>query len=455
MGKTEAAPLTFGQIVWKGLSVIASLRLTVTLFWLAFILVFLGTVAMKDEGIWTIVTKCFRTHVAWIPYQTFVRFGQVFFGIWQGVNWAGSFPYPGGWTLGALLMTNLLAAHFVRFRVTYPKTLPSFASAWLQGQPSPLARLGTHVTVFLWANAKRSGIILLHAGVIVMFVGEWLTGTFAVEGHMAIEEGRSSNYLVHNRFTEFAVVDPSDPKEEQVVVVPERFLKRGGTVRHESLPFDIEVKKYMVNSEIIRVERDKVRLPNPATDGAGLEWIAREQPEISGVATNEGVDVPSIYATLKHKKDGTVLGTYLFSLNLELHQQPPQLVTVDGKTYETALRFKRTYKPYTVYLKEFRFDRYEGTETPKNFSSLVRLVDHERNETREDVLIRMNDPMWHRNETFFQASFDKKTEKATVLQVVENPGWLMPYLSCGMVAGGMLIHFGIGLFGFLRLRFAL
>jgi len=38
-----------------------------------------------------------------------------------------------------------------------------------------------------------------------------------------------------------------------------------------------------------------------------------------------------------------------------------QRVTVGGKTYDVSLRFKRTYKPYTVHLIEFRHDLYEGT----------------------------------------------------------------------------------------------
>ena len=36
----------------------------------------------------------------------------------------------------------------------------------------------------------------------------------------------------------------------------------------------------------------------------------------------------------------------------------------------------------------------------------------------------------------------------TGLQVVKNPGWLLPYFSCFFVALGMLIHFGIHLVGF-------
>src|SRR5262249_9787913 len=65
---------------WKALMALASLRLTVVLFALAFVLVFLGTLAQVDEGIFTVLHKYFRTGIAWIPLQALHRFGEVFFG---------------------------------------------------------------------------------------------------------------------------------------------------------------------------------------------------------------------------------------------------------------------------------------------------------------------------------------------------------------------------------------
>jgi hypothetical protein len=29
----------------------------------------------------------------------------------------------------------------------------------------------------------------------------------------------------------------------------------------------------------------------------------------------------------------------------------------------------------------------------------------------------------------------------SILQVVENPGWLLPYLSCLLVGAGLIVHF--------------
>src|SRR5437763_7124226 len=59
---------------------LASLRLTVLLFSLSLLLVFFGTVAQIDAGVWTVVKDYFRSFFVLIPLQLLVQFGQVFFG---------------------------------------------------------------------------------------------------------------------------------------------------------------------------------------------------------------------------------------------------------------------------------------------------------------------------------------------------------------------------------------
>ncbi|HMB95223.1 MAG TPA: cytochrome c biogenesis protein CcsA, partial [Tepidisphaeraceae bacterium] len=144
--------------------------------------------------------------------------------------------------------------------------------------------------------------------------------------------------------------------------------------------------------------------------------------------------------------NGQSLGTYLVSLFFE----QPQVVEVDGKTYWLQLRFRREYKPYTVQLLNFSHDRYLGTDVPKNFASDIRLIDPSRNVDRQ-VKIWMNHPLRYAGETFYQASF-KPGDRTTILQVVHNPGWLIPYISCVMVGLGLLVHFGMHLIGFLGRR---
>src|SRR5206468_11477101 len=91
-----------------------------------------------------------------------------------------------------------------------------------------------------------------------------------------------------------------------------------------------------------------------------------------------------------------------------------------------------------------------GTDIPKNFSSLVHLVNPARGEDR-DVLIFMNQPLRYDGKAFYQASFGKG-DTLSILQVVENPGWLLPYISCVLVAAGLILHFALVLGRSLRRR---
>ena len=395
----------------QALKGLASLRLTVVLFVLSLLLVFFGTLAQIDQGNWTVVTEYFRSfNVVWIRWQLLVQFGQVFFGLSKTMVVPGAFPFPGGLMLGSALLLNLLAAHLVRFKVSW----------------------------------KRSGILLIHAGLIVMLVGEFVTGVAAIEGSMVIEEGSTVNYVDHSRFFELAVVRPSDEEKgkDAVTVVPDSFLRGKKLVSHDELPFDIQPVKYMANSAIRNLKPDEA--PTPATKGAGLVHAAVELREGSGVDSDQKVDMASCYLQLLDKK-GQDLGTYLFSLDLT-----PQTIEIAGKKYDVSLRFKRTYKPYSIHLIDFSFDRYMGTSTAKNYSSLVRVLDEERDEDRQ-VLIRMNQPLRYREDALYQQSF-LKNEQGTILQVVQNPAWLMPYISCGIVSLGMFVHFGMSLSTFLQRR---
>lgn len=133
------------------------------------------------------------------------------------------------------------------------------------------------------------------------------------------------------------------------------------------------------------------------------------------------------------------------------HLGRPLALTVGGKELQLVMRPERYYKPYHLHLIDFRFDRYAGTDKPKNFSSRVRLERPDTGENRE-VTIRMNEPLRYDGKTFFQASYDKATEQSTILQVVDNPGWLTPYFACVLVAVGMIWQFLVHLIGFAAKR---
>src|SRR6478609_5827636 len=83
-------------ILWKAVKTLASLRLTVVLFALSMVLVFYGTLAQIDKGIWTVVDEYFRSWMVWIPFQLTAEFGKKFFDLPPDARIPGSFPFPGG-----------------------------------------------------------------------------------------------------------------------------------------------------------------------------------------------------------------------------------------------------------------------------------------------------------------------------------------------------------------------
>ena len=413
--ETKPRPSRKEGPLWRLLRVVASLRITVVLFVLSLLLVFWGTFAQVDAGIWTVVERYFRSYtfvlipmrvflLTTVSTETLARLGLDF-----------SIPFPGGWLIGGIMMVNLLAAHIVHFKLSW----------------------------------KRSGVLLLHAGIIIMMLSELITGIYAVEGHMTIRTGSSSNYIEHSQHPEIAIFSRSaDPKKDDVVVIPKRLLVKDKKIENSALPFDVEIVEYMNNASVVEI-LDKKWL-NPANKGEGLTLQTIERPEVSGTDPEQKIDLPAAYVRFKQKKTGVELGTYL--LSLAIYDQ--QKLEVDGKTYHLLLRFKRTYQPYTIHLDRFDHKVFVGTDIPRDFRSHIRLTDPRHGIKDRPVQIFMNSPMRHEGETFFQASFIPG-DSGTVLQVVRNPGWLLPYISCIVVALGLMFHFGLHLFQFLEKRVAL
>jgi len=381
---------------------LASLRLTVALFTLAMLLIFLGTLAQTRLGVWQAVDQYFRSPVAWVDPAILVPRDA------EATPTSLRIPIPGGLTIITLMIVNLLAAHARRART--------------------------------WR--KRPGVLVLHAGLIVLLVGELATGFFADEGLMAIDEGERTSFIEDVRAVELAVIDPSDPEQDRVVTIPGSIVARsaraGKAIDDPSLPFTISVERWMPNALLVRARGETT-----ATHGVGLEAEARERPRVAGVEGSEA-DQPAAYLTLS--RDGQTLGTWLVSAALVA----PQPVDAGETTFGLALRFARTYLPYAVHLDDFRHDVFTGTTIPRNFSSDVRIVDAAGRVDRE-VRIWMNHPLRYAGRTFYQSSY-KPDGSGTVLQVVRNPAWTLPYIACALVALGMGYHFVVGLATFLSRR---
>src|SRR5262245_2020538 len=180
--KPQPAARRAPSLLTKGVRALASLRLTVVLFSLGLLLVLFGTLAMMRDSIDGTVNSYFRAWYVMLDLRGITDFGKIFLGFGRSSELPIRIPFPGGYTIGWLMFINLLAAHAIRFKLTW----------------------------------KRSGIFLLHAGVIVLLAGEFLTGQYQVETKMIIKEGEAADVASSLTETEVVAIDSSDPAVDRV-----------------------------------------------------------------------------------------------------------------------------------------------------------------------------------------------------------------------------------------------
>jgi hypothetical protein len=358
---------------------LSSLRLTVVLLALCMILVFVATLAQVELGIHEIQQRHLRAWIAWFDLAP----GEGEFSI----------PFPGGMLLGSLLLLNLVAAHTTRFEL----------------------------------RLKKAGMILVHFGIILLLLGELFTALLADESQMTLDEGRARNYSTSAREIELAVVDASEPGVETVTAIPMSRLRDGATIDLEG--FSLKIVRFFQNSDVVAESSAGTGFdPARADRGAGTGHAVRELPRETAM---DRIDRSSAFVEVV-RADGTSLGTWLLTNGFPT----PQSIGIDGRSWGMVLRPRRFYHPFSIRLLDFTHDRYLGTQIPKNFSSRIRLENPSAGEHRE-TLIYMNHPLRYEGLTFYQAGF-ANDDKTSILHVVRNPVWRLPYLACGMVGFGLL-----------------
>jgi hypothetical protein len=379
----------------------SSLKLTVWLLALGILVVFFGTLAQTEDGLYVAQQKYFRSlYAVWSPHDPALKWIKVLL--------------PGGYLLGTMLLINLLAAHFTRFQWTW----------------------------------KKSGIFLTHIGIILLLVGQLATDMFARESRMSFAEGQWRNFTEDFQATELAIMsDAGQSDMDQVVTIPTTQLAPGREVRHEKLPFTLRVTQWSENADVRRrgpmVDKDR---PAAATQGAGASLI------LEPTAATRAMDRRNTPAVVVEVLDpaGQALGTWLFALVLN-----EQEFEVGGRTYRAVLRSTRYYQQFSMKLLKTTHQVYRGTEIPRNFQSRVLLENPKTGEKRE-VDIYMNNPLRYAGLTFFQHQMGRDEIDAnrgtSVLQVVKNPSWLTPYAGTLVVGLGLVVQFMIHLVGFVRKR---
>jgi hypothetical protein len=368
-----------------------SLKLTIALLALGMVLILWATLRQVDLGVFGVQEQFFHRFLVIQPVP-------------GTPLWA---PFPGGYALGGLLLINLIAAHVHRFRFTWDKL----------------------------------GIQLTHAGLILLLLGELFTGLWQQIYSMRLTEGGSQNYAEHERNFELAIIETTAPDFDDVVAIPTKLLESSQALQHPKLPFRVVPKRYLPNSRLDNREPDSKAPANEATAGVGPNVVLTPLPL---TYKEKEVNMPTVFVELIAASGS--LGTYLVSADLAR----PQTFTHEGRTWKIVMRQERAYRPFAVSLLEVKHDVYPGTDIPKNYSSRVQIVP-EQGAKEQEVLIYMNNPLRYGGLTFYQHQMNAG-EKLSVLQVVRNPSWRIPYIACTMMSLGLVLQFGAHLRKFLEKR---
>ncbi|MBA65714.1 MAG: hypothetical protein CMG55_07940 [Candidatus Marinimicrobia bacterium] len=142
-----------------------------TLIWLI-VLVFFGTIAQKNIGL----------------YASQMKYFSSFFFLFLGF-----IPLPGGRLILLFMTINLFSSLFKRN---------------------------------LW-QLKKFGIIIVHLGGLLLLLGGGLTAYFSSEGNMIIAEGETSNYVDDYHDMELVFVNNTFKDSIEYTVVDEPLLKEG------------------------------------------------------------------------------------------------------------------------------------------------------------------------------------------------------------------------------------
>lgn len=390
----------------------SSMLLAIICLGMALVLVFAGTMAQVRLGLYAVQSEFFRSFfVYWTPDGSHLKIPV----------------FPGGWLIGVVLMVNLLCAHIKRFHF----------------------------------QRRKIGLLFVHAGLIFLLAGFFISERLQVESQMRLEAGQPKNYAEDNRRNEMVLIDVTDPDHDNVVTIPQRLLESGGEIHAATLPFTLCVKRFLPNSlPAGPMSGDSEKLK--ADNGIGQHLLFTETPvttrmddenkpaALIEIVSNKGAIGNWIISTWLTKRPWSTGLQEQFGQLLGAPVDRPQGFTFGGRQYEISLRPIRYYKPYTITLLEFKHDVYAGTDIPSNFASRIHLRDLARGEDR-DVLIRMNSPLRYGGESYYQASFEPG-DKVSILQVVHNPAAVTPYIACSLIAFGLIVQFLTHLLGFAKKR---
>jgi ResB-like family len=297
---------------------------------------------------------------------------QTFFYSWIGRF--GPVPFPGAQLAFAVLAANLMGSLFLRIR-------------WIP---------------------TNAGLIILHAGLLLLLVAGLLSRTNGRTGAVTLVEGH--DYVVSEDVRHWDLYMES---AGGFTSAPFESLRPGTIVRSPATGLFLRVDQVLPNSS-----------GPPGTD-AGTP---------SAIPIRADADpTRNTPALLLRVSDGrsTLRQAALFGGDEERTR-----VSTPGRSFTMWLAHATFPLPARLRLVRFRATFYPDSSLPRSFQSTVRLTDER---TSREAVISMNHPLRYRGYTFYQSAYgtDDAGHSFSVLQVVRNPGRVLPYLASFVILAGL------------------
>ena len=443
-----AAKMTRFQMTARGARFVAGMALTLAGFALVALIVFGAHLGDGLQG-----EPPFTYNQIWTGCLTSLWLSAIGMGFW-------GFAYPPKQNiLRTTILTLFLALLAVALLVAFTGDKyripdPGLRIVW-QLAKSLLVSLVMLAGLILLFGA-RGGNVLIHLGIGLLMLGQFVFGDRQREERISLYEGERTSVAIQTDIVELAVIDTTAPEKNRVFAFDDALIlnafRNKKSLSDPSLPFEIKIEKWMANSDMTTRGAN----PQAAAEAQGAQGLPPEVALVeagkSGGAKSE-MNFASAYVTVREKASSKDLGKFALT---QFFNDPtvrpktllPQLES-EGRQFELALRFRRNLKPFSFELQDVVLEQYTGTAIPKDYSSYVRIVD-QSGATLQEGRIWMNSPMRFRGETYYQSQYTSAAQsplrvEQTVLQVVTNAGWLIPYVSCVLVGLGMLAHFSITL----------
>ena len=344
---------------------IGAIQWTILLLFKLFFLILFATFAQVDLGIFEANKKYFTS---WIIYLDNT-----------------SIPiYLGGYTIGLLLVINLIASHTVKIKSTKAKL----------------------------------GIFLIHFGLVLLIIGSGLTSWLGKEMNMSIKEGATKYYAEFPTQFELVFINTQTKEHDIIYNIDLSTVKDTVTFKGHQITIHHRYPNAMLNQRGII---------NKKYSQLGQTFKLISMPKTYKMSER---NVPGIDISIRNNNNNE--NRFILWGGSSIYQE----YTFNNIPYLIKLRAKRHYFPFGIHLKDFIQKKYQATNTPESFTSKVAIM---ANKTQTPFNISMNSPLRHKGYTFFQASFTTD-ETETVLQVVKNPSWLIPYISSLLITIGLFIQ---------------